>query len=148
MRVERALRALFIVVGGALLLTGLWKMHYLHPLRRVTVWAVAPALLHDGLLAPAAVVAGFVGSRVLPRWVRAPLLFGALASLSLLLIGLSVVTRSGARADNPSLLPRDYWHSEVIALAVVWACVAVAAAVSAGRARRQPVGVRATGQRT
>lgn len=144
MRVERAIRAVLIAAGGALLITGLWKMHYRQPLTRIIAWAVVPAVLHDAVIAPVAVALGWVGTRVLPGWLRRPVLVGALASLALALVGWSVVTRTGARDDNPSLLPRNYWHSELILLAAVWACVAVAALV----ARRRLAGEQPTGPRT
>lgn len=117
-------------VGAVLLLGDL-----LGSVPRVALWALAPVAVHDLLLAPAAVVGAWVGRRVLPRAVWAPVTFGVVASAGLVLVGPTVLGRPGALADNPSLVDRDYGTGLLAALVAVWVAVALLSALALRRHR-------------
>ncbi len=119
-----------IAVGAFLLLGNL-----LSSVPRIALWALGPVAVNDLVLAPAAVAGAWVGRRVLPRPVWAPVTFGVVASAALVLVSLTVLGRPGALADNPSLLDRDYGTGLVVALVVVWVVVALLS-VAALRRRR------------
>lgn len=84
-------------------------------------WSAGGLVLHDALLAPAVLAAGFLLTRVLPRALRS----GAQATLTVCgvvaLMSVPVVLAEGRRADNPSLLPHDYGRNLAIVLAVILA---------------------------
>jgi hypothetical protein len=83
------------------------------------VWLGGGVVAHDAVLAPVTVLGGVLLTRLLPsRW------RGATARLvvivgSVTLLAVPVLGRFGARADNPTLLDRDYWTGWVLLVAVV-----------------------------
>ena len=126
MRTRLALIGLGALVGvyGAWLLL---SRQDFDQLRSVAVWFVAGVLLHDVLLSGVLVALGMVGSRLLPMALRRP------AAIALVVIGTVTITavpvlgRFGAKADNPTLLDRNYvvgWLVFVVlvlgALAAPW----------------------------
>jgi hypothetical protein len=74
---------------------------------RVALLIVLAAVTHDLLVVPVVLAAGLVLRRA-PEWVRAPLQGTLLICAVVVLVSVPVLGRFGARADNPSLLPRDY----------------------------------------
>ncbi|MBA3781149.1 MAG: hypothetical protein H0X12_04750 [Nocardioides sp.] len=107
MRTRLALIGLGTLVGvyGAWLLL---SRQDFDQLRSVAVWLVAGVLLHDVLLSGVLIALGLVGSRLLPMSLRRP------ATIALIVIGtvtvaaVPVLGRFGARADNATLLDRNY----------------------------------------
>ena len=124
MRTRIALIGLGTLVGGY----GAWLLlsrQDLDQLRSVAVWLVAGVLLHDVLLSGVLVALGLVGSRLLPRPLRRP------ATITLVVLGtvtvaaVPVLGRFGARADNPTLLDRDYGAGWLVLAVLVVGTVAV-----------------------
>lgn len=89
-------------------------------------WAAGAVLAHDVLIAGATLLAGAFGRAVLaPRW-RAPAAAGLIVLGSLTLVAVPVLGRFGAKADNPSLLDRNYAAGWAVLAALVVVGVLVA----------------------
>ncbi len=117
-----------LVVNADVTVPGSWGLYVLGGLA-----------LHDGLIAPLAMVGGALLARVVPARLRPPVQGGFLVSASLLLVAIPPWTGRGALPGNDSLLPQDYGTNLLIALGVVWALVAVLVAVRAARQPPPPV---------
>ncbi len=132
------MRALRLVLGalglgaaayGALLLA----RSDLADLLDVGLWLAGGVLVHDALVAPVTVVAVVLLRRVLaPAW-RTPVTVGAVVLLCVSVTAVPVLGRFGARADNPTLLDRDYTGGWLLVAAVVLAGVVAAGLWSARR---------------
>jgi hypothetical protein len=96
------------------------EAHDTHPLVTAT-WVVGLALAHDLLLVPVVLVVGTVVHRVVPG--RTLVVGGLIVSGVLGLVAWPLVRGYGRSAGNPSILPRDYGHGLVVALAATWAAV-------------------------
>lgn len=124
----------FIGVGIALLVTtgGLGRVF------DVGLWVVGLDLAHDLLLAPIATVAAIAVVAVLPARLRAPVLAGLGASAVVLLLAWPLLGGYGRRADNDTILPRNYSTAVALVLAVVWALAGVWFLVRLLRSRVNP----------
>lgn len=98
-------------------------------------WLVAGVVLHDAVLAPITIAAAFVAMRLLPTAWRAPVAAGAIVLGSVTLLAIPVLGRYGAKADNPTLLDRDYLTGWLAVAGLTFAGVAVAALMSSRRRR-------------
>lgn len=114
---------------GALLLARL----DLADLLDVGLWLAGGVLVHDALVAPVTVVAVVLLRRVLPAEWRTPVTVGAVVLLCVSVTAVPVLGRFGARADNPTLLDRDYTGGWLLVAALVLAGVVVASLWSARR---------------
>ncbi|MDT9591754.1 hypothetical protein RDV89_01650 [Nocardioides zeae] len=106
----------------------------------VATWAAVGIVVHDLVLAPLAVAAGWALPRAVPSLARPPVAAAAVALATVTLAAVPVLGRFGALEDNPTLLDRPYlagWGVLVAALAVG---VLVAVLVAAARRRRAPPG--------
>ena len=126
-----------LAIGGGFLVFGLVSLFArasaTDPVN-FAVFLVGLALVHDLLLAPAAIVAARLLRPVTPRTIRG-VLFGALA-VSAIVAGFSIPLLAGwgAQADNPSFLPRRYGLGLLVVMAWVWlAAFVVAIARRGGR---------------
>jgi hypothetical protein len=72
------------------------------------IWLVGGVLLHDGLVAPATIAACFLAGRAWRGSPPAPVVVGALVLGTVTVVAVPVLGRFGARADNPTLLDRNY----------------------------------------
>jgi hypothetical protein len=91
------------------------------------MWAGAALVVHDAVLAPLAVAAAWLLTRVLsgaPRAVSRVIGVGALVGVSLVLVALPALLSPGI--DNPTATPRDYGRGLLLLLAVDVAAVAAA----------------------
>ncbi|MBC9733515.1 hypothetical protein [Nocardioides marmotae] len=102
----------------------------------VATWLVTGVLVHDAVLVPVVLVLGLLASRWLPGPARAPAAVGLVVLGSLTLLAVPVLGRFGARADNPTLLDRDYTTGWAVLAGLVVAAVVVASLVR-GRARHR-----------
>jgi hypothetical protein len=107
----------------------------------IAVWLVGALVVHDLVLAPAVVAAGWAATRVLPAWLRAPVQAAALVGLTVTLASVPLLSGRGRRPGNPSADPLDYPRNLALVLLVVCAvCSAWAAARwMAGRQRHSAV---------
>lgn len=144
------MRGVLAVLGAAVAGYGGWRLLDTQDTRQVLlvgVWLVAGVVVHDAVLAPAAVVLGRLG-RPLPRAVAAGGVVVLVVLGSVTLVGIPVLGGFGADPDNPTLHDRDYlagWLVLAAASAVAGALVA-AAAGRRGLRSRTPGGRSADGQ--
>lgn len=117
-----------MAVGGVLLLDSV------ETIPDVVVWAGAGVVLHDAVWAPLVFLVGLVGISRVRGPMRAPLMTGLWVSAALTLVAFPVLGRFGERADNPSVLNRNYTAGWIVALALVWVCVLVWLVAVRGRA--------------
>jgi hypothetical protein len=103
---------------------------------RVAVLLVLAVVLHDLVLAPAVVAVGAV-LRHVPGRVRGVLQAAGLVGGSVVLVAVPVLVGAGRRADNASVLPRDYVSGLWLVLLVVVATAALLGVLSAVRERRR-----------
>ncbi len=112
-------------------------------------FALFSVVLHDGVLAPAVVLAGVALTRVIPGRSRAYVQAGLMISGAVTLLAAPFLLGYGRNAGVPSALPLDYGRGLLVVLAATWAGVAlVALARSALRPRRRvsrPDGRRSAG---
>ncbi|WP_395691409.1 hypothetical protein [Nocardioides sp.] len=100
----------------------------------VAVWLAAGVLLHDAVLAGVTIVLGALAVRLAPEPARAPLVVGLVVLGTATLLAVPVLGRFGARADNPTLLDRDYTAGWLV-LAALTAVAVVGAALVRSRRR-------------
>ena len=99
----------------------------------VAVWLAAGVLLHDAVLAGVTIVLGALAVRLAPEPARAPLVVGLVVLGTTTLLAVPVLGRFGARADNPTLLDRDYTAGWLVLAALTAVAVVVAALVRSRR---------------
>jgi hypothetical protein len=131
------LQWLLVAAGSMLCSFGLWGSIFgdrTDPVR-VAVLVVLAAVTHDLLIVPVVLAAGLVLRRA-PEWARAPLQGTLLICAVVVLASVPVLGRFGARADNPSLLPRDYPAGLAVTLGLVLLAGAGLAALRCLRRRR------------
>jgi hypothetical protein len=128
------------VVGVAAGIFGAWQLWSRQDLDQLTsaaTWLAAGVVLHDGVLAVAILVVGAVVIGLLPRAARAPAVVGLVVLGSATLVGVPVLGRFGARADNATLLDRDYVAGWLVLAAFVVVAVVVASLVRSRLATRR-----------
>lgn len=106
MRTRWALGALGICVclyGGYLL------MQRTEDLVAVGSWLAGGVLLHDAVLAPVVIGVCLLGAHLLPEKFKEPAVMSLIIFGSATLIAIPVLGRFGAKADNATLLDRNYW---------------------------------------
>lgn len=102
------------------------------------VWLGGGVLLHDAVLAPATIAVCALGMAVFRVPVRAPAAAGLLILGSVTLTAVPVLGRFGARADNVTLLDRNYTLGWLIVAALTLVGVAIAGVAQRRRAAVQP----------
>jgi hypothetical protein len=101
---------------------------------------IAFDLGHDLVIAPLAVLLGWLVGRMVPRVARGPVRAGLAMTALLIIFSYPLMTRWGRRPTNSSTLPLDYGRNLTIVIVVVWL---IAAAVIVRRVvaeRVEPVG--------
>lgn len=104
------------------------------------IWLGVGVAVHDGVLAPLALVVGWLAVRMAPAWSRGSVLGGAAVLTMLTLVAVPVLGGAGRRPDNPSLLPRDYLLGWAVICLVITVVVVGAALVVRWRTKRVPHG--------
>ncbi len=125
----RATRVILGLAGIVLAAVGVMKLidRGLDNLLHTATWLVGGVIAHDGLLAPVVVLLGVVTVRAMPAWARTPVVAGFVVLGSATIMAIPVLGRYGARADNPTLLDRNYTAGWLVLAALVATGVAVAA---------------------
>ncbi len=130
MRTRMALGALG-VVGGVY---GAWLvLSRGHDLLNLVLWLAGGVVLHDGVLALVVLVVGTVAVRLLPAAAKAPAVVGAVVLGSVTLTAVPVLGRFGVRADNATLLDRNYTVGWLVLAGLVLVGVVVASLVGSRR---------------
>jgi hypothetical protein len=105
-------------------------------------WVGGLLLLHDLLLVPIVVAAGYLVGRLAPRVTVIPLQLALSTSAIVIALGWPLVRGYGERSANPSLLPLAYRRNVVVLLAIIWTVTAATVVVRlllSVRRRRRPV---------
>ncbi len=112
------------------------------------VWFVGAAVLHDGVLVPAVLVAG-AATGLLPAAWRPPVRVALIVAGCVSAVALPLVLGYGRRADVPSQLPLPYGRNLTVVLSLIAAAAVLAGAARwwAGRRRRRPPASRRAGAR-
>lgn len=124
------------LVGVAVGLYGAWLLLSRQSgdqLGSAAAWLVGGVVLHDFVLAPVVLVAVAVAGRLAPRPVRAPAAVLLVVIGSVTLLAVPVLGAFGRRADNASLLDRDYWTGWLVLVGVLVLLVAVGSLVQRSR---------------
>jgi hypothetical protein len=108
-------------------------------LRAAGIWLVAGVVLHDGVLAPLTIAVCVLVARIARGRVPAPVVVGAVVLGTVTLVAVPVLGRFGARADNPTLLDRDYVVGWLVLAALTLVGVATTMMLG-GSARRSTRG--------
>lgn len=127
-----------VAAGWALILAGAAGMvaqaRFAKPVESA-IWIVGAAVVHDGVLAPVVIAAARGLRRVVPGRVL-PAVQATLVTLALVAgIAAPIYLGLGRRADNASLLPRNYAAGIGITLGAI---VAVGSALAVRAARSRP----------
>ena len=137
-RSVRSGRVALVVLGVAALSFGLQQLLTGGNSTRLTSslpWLIGVLVVHDGVLAPAAALAGWMLTRVARgRWARAVPAVGVGAYLAVVLVLLALpALLSPGVTDNRTVLPRDYRTGLGILLAADLAITVVLASVAVRR---------------
>lgn len=89
-------------------------------------FVLGAAVVHDLLLAPVVVAAGWAVARVVPKQARGPVQAAMIVSSVVALFAVPFVRGYGRVSTNPSILPRNYGAGLAVILVAVWVVVAVA----------------------
>ena len=138
------MRIVIGAVGVVVGVFGAWLLLSRQDLDQLTsaaIWLVAGVVLHDGVLAVATLALAAIALRLLPRASRAPAVVGFVVLGSVSLLAVPVLGRFGARADNVTLLDRDY-TAGWLALAAVTGVAVVVATVLRSRSGNSGGGTR------
>lgn len=100
------------------------------------LWLVGGVLVHDAIVAPLTIGVTVLGTRLVPRRGRAAVLTGLVVLLTVTVTAVPVLGGWGARADNATLLNRDY----VVGWAVFAALVVVGTVIGVAPLRRRREG--------
>jgi hypothetical protein len=106
----------------------------------IGAWLAVGVVVHDGVLAPLAIGVGLLVSRLVPLVARGPVAVGAVVLASSTLLAIPVLGRFGARADNPTLLDRNYLVGWLVVAALVAAGVVVGTLLRARAVGAEPTG--------
>ncbi len=130
--VRYGLGAIGVVVGlwGAWLIFGTADVS---DFVNIGLFLAGGIIANDGIIAVVALVFGFIAMRLLPKPARGPAAVGFVIVGTVALVAIPVVGRFGARADNSTLLDRDYTTGFGVLAAVVLIPLAVAAVYRMGR---------------
>jgi hypothetical protein len=103
----------------------------------VARWLVGADLANDAVIAPVACLVGAAVARLLPRWCRAPVQAGLLASGVLLIVAFPALRGFGRDQvpDNETVQPLDYSTATLTVLAAVWTAAAAWLVIRFVRAR-------------
>jgi hypothetical protein len=102
----------------------------------LALWLAGSLVAHDLVVAPAVFLVGMTLRRSVPAWARALVQGGLIVTGVLAVYSIPLLGGFGRDAGNPSILPRAYGTGLLVAVASVWAGVAILLAL-AWRARRR-----------
>ena len=101
------------------------------------LWLAGGVLLHDAVLAPATIGATLLLTRVVPPSMRRRVSVALIVVATVTVTAIPVLGAFGARADNPTVLPRNYVGGWLVFVALVVVVALVAGPI--GSTRRRPV---------
>ena len=131
-------RLLIGLLGVAVTAYGAWLLlaEDLPDLVHTAIWLVAGVVIHDFVLVPLSLLAGWIAARLLPPRPRGPAVAGLIVLGTLTLLAVPVLGGWGANTDNPTILDRDYLAGWSVVAAVI-GLVVVTSVLVPGRTRRR-----------
>jgi hypothetical protein len=102
----------------------------LENLAAAATWLAGGVIVHDAVVAPLTVATCLVVSRVRRRAVPAPVVVAAVVITAVTVTAVPVLGRFGARADNATLLDRNYVLGWLVLATLTVIVTVVAVAVS------------------
>jgi hypothetical protein len=136
------------LIGCAVAAYGGWLLSSRgHDPSDVAIWLVAGVVLHDGVVAVVTVGLGLLAVRIVPVAARAPVAVGFVVLGSVTLLAVPVLGRFGARADNATLLDRNYTAGWVLVVGAIVVVVGVSTLVRSRRGSEVRNGSRPGGGR-
>jgi len=96
-------------------------------------WVVGSALVHDLVVLPLVLGAGWLLTRLAPVPWRVPLRTAAVVAAVVSLTVWPIAQRWGARDDNPSIMPLPVARNLALIVVALFACALVAGAVAQWR---------------
>lgn len=127
-----------VALGWVVAAVGIWGLlsdaERTRP-RESVRFVVGAALVHDLVLAPVVVLAGWVLAKAVPPRIRGPVQAALVVSAMVALFSVPFVRGYGRAVTNPSILPRNYGAGLAVTLGAVWAAAAAAVALRCWRAR-------------
>lgn len=101
------------------------------------LWLAGGVALHDAVIAPLTVVFTVLATRVVPEEWRTRVTVALIVLVTVTVTAIPVLGRFGARPDNPTILPRNYWAGWLVFAAVVVLCTLLARPVARRLQRRR-----------
>jgi hypothetical protein len=114
-------RILLGALGVATAAYGAWLLlqEDLADLVNAVVWLAAGVVLHDFVLVPLTLAVGWLVIRHVPHGRRSAVLAGLVVLGTLTVTAVPVLGRFGERADNPTILDRDYAAGWLVVTAII-----------------------------
>lgn len=100
----------------------------------IAKWSIGISVLHDMVWLPITVAVGNLLNHA-PSWLRAPVASASGLSVALVAVSLPFIAGYGRKANNASLLPRNYAVGAACYLVLVWVCAAAVGCVLWSRDR-------------
>jgi hypothetical protein len=102
------------------------------------LWLVGGVVVHDAVLAPLTVGLTYLATRVVPAWARGRVAVALVVLATVTLTAVPVLGRMGERADNPTLLDRNYVVGWLVFVVLVLVVTAASGPVAARLRRDRP----------
>ena len=136
----KAWRIILALAGIGLVLFGALRMFTEVPLRSllfVGIWLVAALIIHDGILSPLVVTAGWLLRRLVPDRARRFVQTGLIISASVTVIAIPMIYLRGSQPAVKAILLRNYGANLTVIMAVVAIVSLALYAVRVARDRAQ-----------
>ncbi|CAN5505966.1 hypothetical protein BH23ACT6_BH23ACT6_27390 [soil metagenome] len=120
------------LVGAVLGLWGAWLIFGsadVADLVNIAIWLGGGVIAHDLLIAAITFGVAAVATRLLPQVARAPATVGFVVLGTITVVAIPFLGRFGARANNPTLLDRNYVGGYLTIVAIVVLCVVAASII-------------------
>ena len=114
-------RLLIGAVGVAMGLFGALRFLQLDPedILDALIWLAGGVIVHDAVIAPLTIAVTVLVARVVPTGARRRLTVALVVLVAVTVTAVPVLGRWGARADNPTLLDRNYLAGWLVFAALV-----------------------------
>ena len=130
-------RLLIGAVGVAMGLFGALRFLQLDPedIIDALIWLAGGVVVHDAVIAPLTIAVTVLLARVVPAGARRRLTVALVVLVTVTVTAVPVLGRWGARADNPTLLDRNYLAGWLVFAALVGLCTLLVSLLAGPLAR-------------
>lgn len=105
----------------------------------LALWLVAAVAIHDGILSPLVVSAGWAISRFVPARGRRYLQFGLVVAALVTVIAVPLILREDTQPGSKAILNQAYGGNLTILLGLIAACTLIAYAIRVARHDKVPL---------